>query len=375
MLIPYNRLSEEQKDIIKRISREENTDLMVEGPAGSGKTLISLHTLDSLVKDRNLKPLILIYNHSLYGYLISVMNQMELTDNITIATKDKFFKDMGVAKGAQWVWESSFESNYNEVMRVLSAAQLDPQYDITIVDEVQDFTPQEWSLVKRISKNIISLGDFKQGLYSTGLKREQVRGDGREEKLTKIFRYHKNIAKLAQPFTDMNLESLVVRIEATQPIIMDVSDDNEFLEIGNILENLKNHRKRTGIIAPSNSSLKQLATYLKFNDIEHIYFDKNKQFRNHDFDSNLPVLITSYSSKGLEFENVILFGFNEDDSSIRNMRMKNNLSNILYVNITRTNTNLYIIRTPNTIKELKELKVEQSENVSSGGADWLDDLF
>ena len=40
ILIPYNQLSLEQQDIVRRVSRGDK-NLYVEGPAGSGKTLIS----------------------------------------------------------------------------------------------------------------------------------------------------------------------------------------------------------------------------------------------------------------------------------------------------------------------------------------------
>ena len=50
ILIPYQQLSEEQKAVIRRVSRTDG-NLYVEGPAGSGKTLISLYALKDFVEN------------------------------------------------------------------------------------------------------------------------------------------------------------------------------------------------------------------------------------------------------------------------------------------------------------------------------------
>lgn len=52
ILIPYNQLSLEQQDIVRRVSRGDK-NLYVEGPAGSGKTLISLYALKNFVESES----------------------------------------------------------------------------------------------------------------------------------------------------------------------------------------------------------------------------------------------------------------------------------------------------------------------------------
>ena len=58
-LVPYNKLSDDQKLIIRKVSREDK-NLFVEGPPGSGKTLISLYTLKDMVRSQAIKPLLLM---------------------------------------------------------------------------------------------------------------------------------------------------------------------------------------------------------------------------------------------------------------------------------------------------------------------------
>ena len=95
--------------------------------------------------------------------------------------------------------------------------------------------------------------------------------------------------------------------------------------------------------------------------------------RTHDFNDITPLLITSFSAKGLEFENVILFGFDNDSSMIDKLQRENRLNDVIYVSITRTNTNLFIVRTPRTIKEINDIVVEISATTANQPA--IDDLF
>jgi DNA helicase IV len=371
-LIPYNRLSEEQKGIVRRISREQK-NLFVEGPPGSGKTLISLYTLRDMVESGTIKPLLLMYNHSLYGYLKTAMRELEISDNITIATKDKFFWDLAYENGIERKQGGSYADKYNHLLNKLLNCNLRKNYDVTVVDEVQDLTPLEWKLVKRISKRITSLGDFNQGVYETSLTRKEIVGQDIMERLTKIFRFHKNIAKIASLFSRTNddLEAKVTKLSQTQPQIIEVTKANEFAKVKEILSSLKNMRQRIGVICPDREELKSLSEYLSNNSLSHNYYTNNKDLRDHDFVSSKPLLITSYSCKGLEFEHVVLFGFNNSSDMISKLRREDRLKDVLYVSITRTNSNLYILKTPDTILEIKNIKSFKETNQSEVQDDWF----
>lgn len=371
-LIPYNQLSEEQKDIIKKISREQQ-NLFVEGPPGSGKTLISLYTLRDIVEEGTIRPLLLMYNHSLYGYLKTAMQELELSDNITIATKDKFFWDLAYQHNIERKNGASYEEKYNHLLSKLLECNLEQYYDVTVVDEVQDLNPKEWHLIKKLSKRITSLGDFNQGIYETKLTKDEIIGGGLMQALTKIFRFHKNIAKLAGLFskTDDALEAKVDTQSQTKPQIIQVDRDKEYEKIKEILVSLQNMRQRVGVICPDRDILKSFASYLSDNDLNFNYYERNRDLRDHDFNNTDPLLITSYSAKGLEFEHVILFGFNNGSSMVTKLRNENRLNDVLYVSITRTNKNLYIIKTPHTIKEITSIDMFDDNDSVESEVDWF----
>lgn len=370
-LVPYNRLSESQKLIIRKVSREDK-NLFVEGPPGSGKTLISLYTLKDIVSREAVKPLFLIYNHSLYGYLISALKEMDLTDNITIATKDMYF--WGLARVNNIVITgASYEEKYKQILDSLLEQDIKGIYDIAVVDEVQDLRKEEWLLIKKLCKRVTSLGDFDQGVYKTNLTKADVVQDCISKKLNDIFRFHKNIAKTAQTFSKSKelLEDKVSRVEQKDVQLIDVDINEQANTIAEIIKSLKLQQGRIGLISHNHDNLQTLKLALDSLNVDTDYYKKNKDLRNHDFSIETPLLVTSLSSKGLEFEHVILFGFDEGNNNINVLREQQLLEDVLYVSITRTNTNLYIVRSPKSIKELRMLTVEKDDNEGFT----LDDLF
>lgn len=361
ILIPYNQLSPEQQGVVRRISRETG-NLFVEGPPGSGKTLISLYTLRDIVNSENVRPLLLMYNHSLYGYLSSALAELGIRDNLILATKDKFFwdkaKKLNIIPPDQ---KAPYNEKYAYLLDKLNKESITQEYDITIVDEVQDLGVEEWEIIKKMSKRVLTLGDFNQGVYKTNLKRENVHGYGLFQSLSVIFRFHKNIARLARIFSRNN-EDLVAKVHGdsqTQPQLIDVKINEEYPKIAEILKQIQGYRQRIGIITLDNKRLKDLSEYLDSQGIENKHYESNNELRTHDFTSNTPLLISSYSAKGLEFEHVILFGFDNSSSFVSRLKRDDKLKDVIYVSITRTNSNLYIIRTEDTVQELKELTVEK----------------
>jgi DNA helicase IV len=370
MIIPYSSLVEEQKGVIRRISREKG-DLFVEGPPGSGKTLISLYTLANIVRESNVRPLLLIYNHSLFGYLSTALKELGIQDNLTIVTKDKFFWDKASDKPKSSL---SYEEKYEMILNNVLNQELKKEFDLTLVDEVQDFSQKEWDIVNKISSRVLALGDFNQGVYKTDLSREHIIQRGFSDRLTKIFRFHKNIAKLAQGFsrTNADLESMVAKDSKTQPQLIDIKFNERFQKITEIIKQIKVYRERIGIISADRIELTRLSEYLTSVKVDHHFYDSNVDLRSHDFSSTDPLLISSFSAKGLEFEHVILFGFEENSEKIYDLMKNDKLRDVIYVSITRTNMYLYIIRTPETVKELNELVISSS---STNNLESIDDLF
>lgn len=375
MLIPFNQLSEQQKTVIKNIAHKEKGNIFVEGPPGSGKTLISLHTLRDIVSDTNIKPLLLIYNLSLFGYLNNAIKDIGIADNITIATKNKYFWELANQMKIFVPAEFNMDNKYVFLLKKLAEIKLTVSFDVVLIDEVQDFSELEWTVIKKIAKRIITLGDFDQAINDSGLSYDSMKKHGVYAKLDTIYRFHKKIAKVAQVFSKKkeNLVDMTIKDSTTYPITYDVTSGEELDKIVEIINGVRQNKKTIGIITPDKKKLILLSNYLKSKQVIHFYYPENKDLRTHDFNDISPLLITSSSAKGLEFENVILFGFDTDSSAVFQLRRNNRLNDVIYVSITRTNTNLFIVRTPNSIQEILDIKVDIEETQANQPS--IDDLF
>ena len=362
-LIPYNELSPTQTAIIRNISREDSS-LFVEGPPGSGKTLISLYTLRDIVETATVKPLLLMYNHSLYGYLKTAVQELDLSDNITIATKDKYFWDLA-REHKIYPQGGTYDEKYSGLLNQLLTVDLSKIYDIVLVDEVQDLRPQEWTLINKLAKRITSLGDFDQGIYDTQLTRAAVMQGAMNQRLKDIYRLPKNIAKLAEKFSRSgdSLSDKVKKEGNRLPQKFEVAPGSVHAKVIEILKGLSNVRQRIGVISPDPRLLTDLSGGLSAAGIDHDFYAQNRDLREHDFNSTKPLLLSSLSTKGLEFEHVILLGFYSNNGIVKRLQVENRLKDVIYVSLTRTNSSLYIITTDNTVPELKNLVIEKAPNV------------
>jgi DNA helicase IV len=303
-----------------------------------------------------------MYNHSLYGYLRTAVRELDLTDNITIATKDKFFWDMARLHGIRPYGEE-YDEKYTILLDQLLSQKIERTYDIVIVDEVQDLRKQEWQLIEKLAKRITSLGDFDQGIYQTNLSKSDVIRNTLSQRLREIFRFTRSISKLAEKFSrsGSTLTDKVKKADNKVPQKFEVNPGEVHNKIGEILSGLRNNRERIGVLCPDSHQLSSLSAYLHNRGIDHAYYEENKELREHDFGSNTPILLKSFSAKGLEFEHVILFGFEDDVTSIHRLRNQGRLNDVIYVSITRTNSNLYFVNTRNTVAQLRDLEIEQRE--------------
>lgn len=357
ILIPYERFSPQQKSTIGDIVRFD-TSLNVSGPPGSGKTLISLYLVKALLdQNPNRRILVVMFNHSLYGYLKTAFKELGVSDNITIQTKDRLFWELAKNNGLSINGAQSYDEKYTYILNNVRGIASRLRYDDIIVDEVQDLRKAEWEIFNSMTKRIISLGDFNQGVYKTDLQARDVLTTSRHYKLNRIYRFPSSIAKIASNFvSNVNSEEVVDRIEETWPKRIVVNSIEEPLKLLELLKELENRQESKAVICPDRRQIMQLSSFLKSKGFSHFYYSKNEELREHDFTTYTTTLITSHSSKGLEFDCVILFGFNKEV-----VFSDLNLNQILYVSITRTNNNLFLVQNENTIPELVNLDLGNQE--------------
>lgn len=348
-------LDSSQKAVVQRTPYDE--PMFVNGPPGSGKTHVSILRLNVMLQNGFTNVLFLLYNHSMYGFLRTIFRKMNIVNNIEIDTKDLFFTTLARINGYDFSKEDksyhpdAYMKAYHQRLNFVDNIPSDslPNYSAIIIDECQDFMEKEMVLLQKLTNKILAVGDFEQTIYQN--RPPSLLRNLPSQKLNTIYRYGKNVASLAQNFASQskNLSQNVTSMDKTDVFKVKASVSDAVDKLERILKAKKNTDLTVAIISYTKNQLSSLQTALMLKGINAFYCEANKNMRDYDFDKNEPILITPFSAKGMEFDCVILYGFNGI--------IKNNDSwrELVYVSVTRTCRELYLIEEPNTIKELSSL--------------------
>lgn len=359
---PYSQLSDEQREFINSCT---NTDenIFLDGPPWSGKSLFCLYNLRTIVETDNIKSLFMVSNNAMYGYMSMALKELEIGERVNVDTKNRFFWKMAKDYRLSVSLDADYHENYDSILTNLLEEDIDKKYGLVIVNEVQDYLTKEWELIKRMSERVICYGDFKQTLYDDKVARETIINDCVHKQLNYLYNdasTNKLIKIRDYFFADSKLVQTKEESCLVQPLsndveynFIDVDYENEFKAIADKIKLLKKKNSRVAIIHPNNNRFAELSIYLGNRDIEHAYYEINKDLRKHDFTSTTPLFLSVFNAEGLQFDNVILFGFDQSNYILQMKREENKLKSILYVGMTRARNTTYIIRTDDTVDELK----------------------
>jgi hypothetical protein len=161
-----------------------STRVLVEGVAGSGKTLLAFEFAVSLAATGS-SVLLLCYNRNLAGWLQEQARGeprvASRPESLEIATFHSFA--LGLARrakvefevpseGAQTFWDDEVPLIIEQALDLLREGA--PLYDAVIVDEAQDFSPDWWVTVESLTR-----GGRQGRLYAFLDRKQSLRGDPR----------------------------------------------------------------------------------------------------------------------------------------------------------------------------------------------------
>ncbi|MCM3441561.1 3'-5' exonuclease (plasmid) [Metabacillus halosaccharovorans] len=311
---------EELDDEQYQVKMLKMDNYMIEGCAGSGKTILALHKAREIQELELGTYLVVIYTKTLRAFIKDGITSLGLNPDRVCNFHQ--LKNYG------------FESA-----------------DYIIVDEIQDFnTEQIQNLIKMANKNFIFFGDDSQQLHAIrngNITLEDIKKIGSIEyekhiTLNKNYRLPKPIAEFAQQIS--NKEKLLVERCVKQvgdkPLIIKHIDVKK--ELDTIYEIIESEGwTNSGILVENNELVKFIKLYYeeKGLEIEYKYNNYNgSSDDNIDFYTDTPKVMTYHSSKGLQFEHVFL-----PFCTISNNDY--NYKDALYVAITRASESLIITYT------------------------------
>ncbi|MEI8045803.1 MAG: 3'-5' exonuclease [Bacteroidota bacterium] len=312
--IKESDLDDYQRDLLYRTLDQS---MVVSGCAGSGKSVIALHKAKQIQKEKGNDYQIIVFTKSLSGYMNSGRNALEL--------KNDFYY--------HWHWKNRLGC---------------PKSDYVIVDEIQDFTKEEIEEFKKATrKHFFFFGDTAQSIYD-GLKDTQnIRDIAYQAGLSEFplyfnYRLPKPIAKVTESHIGVGTrynEGTYKSTENSIPRIIRYSNyDKQIEAIARIIKN--NNLTDVGIFFPIGAQVKNASILLTKAGInnEVRYNEDGKGIDTLNFNSSNPKLMTYHSAKGLQFETVFL-----PDCTIENDGKGHSKQKSLYVAMTRTYKNLYIM--------------------------------
>ncbi|MBE6049829.1 MAG: hypothetical protein E7214_03985 [Clostridium sp.] len=310
--ISIRKCSNEQINILESTEKR----VLVTGPAGSGKSMIAMiKAMDLYNNNVNFK--IIIYTKALSRYIIGRLKRVELK-NI----------EKNILVGESFI-NRDIEINANYVL----------------IDEVQDYSIEKIEkCCGYASDGYLLFGDDSQQVYPKRTNKKDIISELRkkkikESKLSVAYRFPKKIALFSELIKDNpgDISSLCSEVgseENIPKIIEFKSGEDEIEYIINIISN--EGWKDVGILARNNPMVDYLnECFLKK---KFVCEYKNKDYDNLDFTTDVPKIVTYHSSKGLEFDRVIIpqCDVDEDEKSELNYR------EAFYVACTRAKKTLII---------------------------------
>lgn len=318
-------MDDDQLDLIEYTN---DKSMLVAGCAGSGKSIIAMHKAERLYAEGE-DVILIAYTKSLNGY-------------------------MRVGKP-----DASFRFYYHYQWKKLNM----PKADYIIVDEIQDFTREEiQEFIDAAKKCFLFFGDTAQSIYRQYGKQTLTIAQIAEMtglntlQLFNNYRLPRPVAKITQNYVGVDVpeykEKVYQNKETELPRFVHTKTiEEEFKIITQIIAQHQN--KSIGILYHSNEAVLQMNKQMiergiqcefKYNDTE----GEKQNVSNLNFKTLVPKIMTYHSAKGLQFDIVILPGYNGAfDVESRKA---------LYVAMTRTMCKLYVLySTSELLSPLKEV--------------------
>ena len=376
--------SDEQKAIINCVT--EGKYVMVDAVAGSGKTT----TVMFIAKQNPKKKILQItYNKQLK---LEVRRKVEIAqiNNIDIHT----FHSLAVRYYDRECYTD------DKIIKILSqniSPKTEKKYDIIIIDEVQDMTPNYFSLVckfindmKLNKSNILVLGDRYQGIYDfkNADTRFLLHSDkiwDNDSKFIKLpmqesYRVTKQIAWFVNKAM-LGHDRIVSNKNSTDRVLYYKKNRFQIHTIfaNKILQLISKGYKPSDIfiLAPSLKSssprnpLKMLENKLVGMNIP-IYFSRNdEEGLDEDIIKGKIVFTTFHQSKGLERKICVIFGFDASYFKYYNKdKDPNECPSELYVAITRASEILILFESEDEL-QIDFLKMDHKQLACSGMVEFI----
>ena len=349
----FRDLSDEQT---RAITESLEGCSLIYGPAGSGKTAVTVYRAKTLL-DQGKSFQVFLFTQVLLRF-------------ISTAAKALDFPTGRVESFYKWVWqthkeligtppgnggEEKFSASVDALIQYFQAhPENKPKYEYILIDEGQDFKLNVSQLLHMLSDNIFVAGDTSQSLYVDITDWHQLSEWWKAEQssiLIKNYRNPKTVANIAAVFLNASpieqvqfLESVQDRPSEAKPVWYQVDSAEEQTQKIKALVDQARGATRIGILFKEWEQLEREKSRLEAQGValQVAYSNTHQRRASYDFENtSAPILTTIHSAKGLEFDWVILPDLTTEvwDKTTNDSQQRR----LFFVALTRAKSNLYLI--------------------------------
>jgi superfamily I DNA/RNA helicase len=342
---------------------------VIHGVAGSGKTLILGYRCVQLSESLSKPALVLCYNISLASRLRGFIAERRLEEKVRVHHFHEWCAEMlrtyhvPVSDGEGRHWERQVES---VIAGVESGFIPRAQYGAVLIDEGHDFEPEWLKLVTQMvdpaTDSLLLLYDDAQSIYRKtkglgfSLSSVGVKAAGRTTILRLNYRNSREILKFAYDFAKGSLGPAAADDDHIPLIEPTSAGATGCRPVFRMAENLAaelayasrcvEHWLQQGV--PANeiaviyfkkSQGEAMSESLQAKGVEHLWLGSSAKKKAYDPAASKVTVVTAQSSKGLEFQSVVVIGVGTLDESEEEV---SDQTRLLYVAMTRAKRQLAV---------------------------------
>jgi DNA helicase IV len=314
---------------------------LITGGPGSGKTSIAIRRTEFIKKDNpNATVQTFLFTNTLNDFFYDGISTLNIQSNVQVWAK---WQRSILKQNNAWPYGFNDHVPWEDLSNQILQLPIKVIYDHLIIDEAQDFSQSDLRLMSLISDNITVFADENQLLNDRGVADpETIKSilNIDDEDYYHLKENHRNTkeiikaaASLAPDAIDVNIKE--VKNTGQKPKVVSLSAiDEEIKYITRIVK--ANRQKNIGILHLERSVLYRFHKALSDSTDNNVEFELMKK-NTFDFTKTNPKLCTLNSSKGLEFDIVIMPQMNKDNYYVDNINHKR-----IYVGMTRAREDLHM---------------------------------